>query len=165
MENTYTFKLPIGDWSSDGHGMCDYFLIRSNVPLEEVREAYLTIVDKLGTSLDSGTSNHEAPFSDYEDSKINSEQIAKLGLDVTKYKEFYKDRIEEVIEDKEGIFYEIDYLGSEDLASIFLDFMTTHAPHITLELISENHVELFPFYGSNKDGKHIGQFGYGLFSN
>lgn len=33
---TYTVKIPIGDWSNDGHGKCDYFYITSNKSASEI---------------------------------------------------------------------------------------------------------------------------------
>ena len=36
----HSFALPIGDWSGDGHGHCEWFTVRSNKPLEDVRKAH-----------------------------------------------------------------------------------------------------------------------------
>jgi hypothetical protein len=164
MENTYTFKLPIGDWSSDGHGYCENYLLSSNAPVQEVREAYFEAINKVGSSLDSATSGHEAICCEYEDSSINSEQLDELGLDINKYKEKYEDSLKELIDDEEGLYYEIEYLEPEDFVYIFIDFMQTHAPHISLKVLPENHVEMFPYCGYDSKNRHIGQFGYGLFS-
>ena len=37
------FKLPIGDWSEDGHNQCDYFIVNSNVPFKEIVTAYMAM--------------------------------------------------------------------------------------------------------------------------
>lgn len=40
MSNTYSFTIPIGDWSGDGHNACTYYQFTSNKPLQNVREAF-----------------------------------------------------------------------------------------------------------------------------
>lgn len=34
------FRLPIGDWSDDGHGKCEYFIVESNKPFAAVNKAW-----------------------------------------------------------------------------------------------------------------------------
>lgn len=46
MTEQYRFTIPIGDWSDDGHGKCEYFQFSSNLPVEEVREAYFVALEK-----------------------------------------------------------------------------------------------------------------------
>ena len=41
-------RFPIGDWSHDGHGQCDWFIISSNKTVEEVREIHFKCNDVLG---------------------------------------------------------------------------------------------------------------------
>ena len=36
----YEFKIPIGDWS----GNAEWYIIRSNKPVKEIRELYLKLV-------------------------------------------------------------------------------------------------------------------------
>ena len=43
-ELKYLFKLPIGDWSGDGHSMCEYIKIRTNKTIEEVREGHFDLI-------------------------------------------------------------------------------------------------------------------------
>ena len=54
----YQFKLPIGDWSSDGHCVCEYYLVSSNRPVEEVREAHYKINEKTGIDIESECSEY-----------------------------------------------------------------------------------------------------------
>lgn len=42
----YLFKLPIGDWSDDGHGYCKDFIIECNMPIEKVFDAYFITCEK-----------------------------------------------------------------------------------------------------------------------
>jgi len=80
----YKFSLPIGDWSDDGHGECDWFVIESNVPLEELREIYFETKKRTNASLDS--EEKRSPCSNHEGSQISKQQIKKLGLNPKNYK-------------------------------------------------------------------------------
>ena len=40
----YKFVIPIGDWSEDGHGKHDDYVVTSNKPVEAVREAHYRIL-------------------------------------------------------------------------------------------------------------------------
>jgi len=55
------FKLILGDWSDDGHGKTETFIVESNKPVDEAREAYFEAVKKTG--IDFG----EQVCRDYED--------------------------------------------------------------------------------------------------
>lgn len=142
--NMYKFKLPIGDWSDDGHGKCEYFMIESNKSVEDVRELYFDTVSNVNYSLD-GTSPY-SPCSDYEDGKITKEDIDGLGLNQDNYLEITE----------EG------YIGSKEFAELFIDFMCTHNEGLELKIVNDE-VKMFPFYGFDEKKRHIGQMGYGLF--
>lgn len=36
----FTYKLPIGDWSDDGHGKCEWYLVRSNKSARLIEAAF-----------------------------------------------------------------------------------------------------------------------------
>ena len=72
----YTFKIPIGDWSNDGHGIAEWYIIRSNKPVEEVRELYFQACKEFGFGLDTQYKN--APCVEYEDSIIPTETLHLL---------------------------------------------------------------------------------------
>lgn len=40
MDKIYKIKIPIGDWSDDGHGDCEYYKILSTHSVEDLRKAY-----------------------------------------------------------------------------------------------------------------------------
>lgn len=36
----YIYKFPIGDWSNDGHGKCEYFIVNAEKPIEDIKKAH-----------------------------------------------------------------------------------------------------------------------------
>ena len=144
----YKFKLPICDWSSDGHGRCDYFLILSNRPLNELREIYFATNKKVNLY---GLDGEYSPCSDYADNEISSEQIESLGLHPEDYDKF--------IEKYAGI----TQFSPKGFAQLFVDYIMLHNPQVVLEIVQEEPVEMFPFYGFDEQNRHIGHFGYGLY--
>ena len=145
----YKFKLPIGDWSNDGHGKCDWYIVQSNKPLEEVREAYFKAC-KL-----SGIEFHEYLCSDYEDGCISLDQIEyfkEIGIDVLPL-------LDEEFDEE---FKNDTYVGVDGFVSILFKFIIKYTPDLELDTINDG-LEMFPFYGFDHQNRHIGHLGYGLF--
>jgi hypothetical protein len=59
------FYIVLGDWSKDGHGKSEKVLIDSNIPMEELQEAYKKSCKKTGFDFS------ENVCADYEDQKIS----------------------------------------------------------------------------------------------
>jgi len=135
----YKFKLEIGDWSKDGHSQSEEYLIQSNVDVKELREIYFKTKKFNELSL-------EDICDDYEDNSISEEQIRGLGLDVEKYQPIIDNGVE-----------------PDDIIELFIDYIQTHNPEIYLKIINDN-IPSFHFYGFDEQKRHIGGFGYGLFS-
>ena len=75
---TNTWKIPIGDWSDDGHGKCDWFTVKSNFTVEKAREAYFKAVEASGLDIAKEIAH------DYEDSGV-SERITELLPEFLEY--------------------------------------------------------------------------------
>jgi hypothetical protein len=133
----YTFKIPIGDWSGDGHGQCDWFIATAAKPIEEVREAFFT-AKKLFPHLDPEQFCH-----DYEDSFVPSNIVAELAT--------------------KGIHIDSEDFDPEGMARVVVWFLNQGDPELSVELIPEADVPMLPFYGSDKKKRDIGFIGYGLF--
>lgn len=145
----YKFKISIGDWSGDGHGKADWFIINSNKPLQEVRELYFQACGKIGFTLDG---HHKlTPCSEYEDYTFPRETLDLLldfGIKL----------------DQDFIDYIFDNEctdGTEGFLEIVLAFIRTQDSELILEIVED--VEMFQFYGYDNKKRHIGYFGYGLF--
>ena len=142
----YEFKIPIGDWSGDGHNKVEWYIIRSNKPVKEIRELYFKACDKLGFTLDGH--NKLTPCSEYGDNHFDK-TILKLLLD-------FGIKIDNVLKEYIELTETID---SDGFIEIVLALINTQDPDLKLEIV--NH-ELFQFCGFDKN-KYIGYFGYGLF--
>lgn len=82
--STHKFEIPIGDWSHDGHGKCDYFTVESSEPLSYVNELYES-AKQIHPDL-----NPEEFCNDYEDSVIPEnvyKRMKLLGFDVERHTE------------------------------------------------------------------------------
>jgi hypothetical protein len=142
----YKFRLPIGDWSGAGHGKCEYYLIDSNKPVEEVREIHFLITLKTGVDIESFCN-------EYQDCRVSSEIIEaliSLGFGVHKLASTF-------------IEGEDSYFRSEDMREIWLFLLMKTDPTLKLEIAEENVIEMLPFYGDDAQGRSINFVGYGAF--
>lgn len=145
----YKFKLPIGDWSGDGHSVCDWYIIESNYTIEYIVEMYLQACEKLGFSLDGHGKG--APCSEYQDYVFPKETTqALLDFGVILDEEYIKCLLE---------FESTD--GSYVFAEIILALIRTQNPELILKIV-EDDIPILKHYDP-KSKKSIGFFGYGLF--
>lgn len=86
----YKFKLPIGDWSGDGHGHCEWFIVDSNKPFADVEKAFKAAKRKKALK----EVHPQTICSDYEETAVKPEVWAKLralGFAPFETKEEYSD--------------------------------------------------------------------------
>lgn len=135
--------MPIGDWSDDGHGKCDYYYIKSNKSVEEVRETHFQLLEKTGIDI-------EEICSEYEDSSIRLElfkSLVELGINIDKFDLPYKGNV--------GI-------SSENMCYLWTFLLMKTDETLRLEI--EDEPEMLPFYGYDDKKRHIGYVGYGCFN-
>lgn len=146
----YKFKIPIGDWSDDGHGKYKDYLIESNKPVEQIRELYFQACDKIGFSLDGSYKKRElTPQAEYEDYKFSRKTLQAL-LDFG------------VVLDEDTINYineQESTDGTELLCDIILAFIKTQDPQLEIIRMEEESCPMFQFYGFDNQKRHIGYFG------
>lgn len=136
----YKFRMSIGDWSDDGHGKHEDFIVSSNVPVQVVREAHFAMKDKLGFSI-------EDICNKYDDSAIEPELekiITSLGFKFQDY--------------DDGIAYTF----SDEMVELWIFLLQKVDPDLELKIIKDE-IPDFHFYGFDGQKRHIGQVGYGLF--
>lgn len=126
-------QIEIGDWSGDGHGKCQTFTFKSNLPAEDVREAYFTAREMYPEICP------ETFCDEYEDSVV-PEKVRKRAKTL-------------------GFKFPRDP-GPQDLAKFTAWFCMLGNPNLSLKLLK---VDRLAFYGVDKKNRHIGFIGYGMF--
>ena len=136
----YRFRMPIGDWSCDGHGRCDWYLCEANKPIEAVREAHFKITEVTNINI-------EKICSDYDDNSISSElyeNLRELGFVA-----------------EENLNEYIMYLYSADMATLWVLLLNKADPELKIELVNEDGIPMLPFYSFDQKNRHISFVGYG----
>ena len=111
----YKFKLPIGDWSQDGHNLCDYFTIESNVPVEECVDPYIEACQRWGIDKLCSECGYDTIDEDVRDFLVDE------GFNRDLFPEFPFDKIPEV-----------------DLAEIVINSIMMINGSICLEIINDD---------------------------
>ena len=137
------WRIPIGDWSDDGHGKCDWFIIKSNFTVEQAREAYFKSVEESKIDI----SNEIA--SEYEDTSVS-------GKVVETFPEFIEKKL--IFKDPDYEKYYVE--DSISLAEIVCLFIKRYNTEFEYEILN---IPMLPFYGYDEKNRHIGHIGYGLF--
>lgn len=149
----YKFELELGDWSDDGHGKTEDYLIHSNKPVEDVRESYFKAVGLTGINFGGEV------CSDYGDGELDLdlyEKFKELGyvFDEEKWDiEFNSKNICDSI-----------YVERSAFMDLALWFIKLGDSTLELKIIEKDPVDSFHFYGFDEKGRHIEFFGYGLFN-
>lgn len=132
----YKFRMSIGDWSNDGHGKHEDFVVESNAPVEVVREAHFVIKDVTGINI-------EKICRDYEDSSVP----------------------EEIVDELKDIGFEFECPGGtypEEMANLWIFLLQKANPVLELKIIKDK-IPTLHFYGFDEKKRHISFVGYGLF--
>ena len=163
----FKFKIPIGDWSADGHGKCEELVINCNYPVEAVQQAYKDSCQLTGVSFDHtdyrGRDWREADkyqvATGYLDCRITPEVEAifrEHGIEVRENDEYYGEyENEEDQEDREDV--EID--GVNHFLELLMTFIKLSLPNLQYEVVNDGLPYLNGYWN---DALNV-QFGYGLF--
>ncbi len=143
---THMIRFPIGDWSDDGHGKCEYFEVHSNHPVQHVREVHFKAPEVIGFNIGDMCRN-------YEECQLSTEVVTKLnaiGIDPNKF------LLDGEIDPED---YYMDY---ESLINIWLAILSYIDPTLELEVI-KSEAENINFYGMDEKNRHLETPGYGVF--
>lgn len=140
-ELKYRFRMPIGDWSDDGHGLCNWVLVASNKTVEEVREIHYQSKDRTGIDIE--------------------EICAEYGEDVVS--EDIKDKLAALgfaggTADNKNLM-----MSPDDMAALWVFILEKTDATLKLQILLEDELPMLPFYGFDDQGRHIGGVGYGTF--
>jgi hypothetical protein len=129
-------KFPIGDWSDDGHGKCDYFFATTRMDIKYVREAHFAAPSVIGFDIGDICRGYR----EFDISKSIEEKILAI----------FPDWQSESVDCPESLFYLwvrlLNYIDSD----------------LSLDPICED-AEPINFYGFDNKGRHLKTPGYGLF--
>lgn len=131
-------RFPIGDWSDDGHGKCDYFIASTHMTVQDVREAHFAAPRVLGFDIGD-------LCRDYCESSIND-----LTLD----------KIYEIYPEFEDIYAES--FTTKTMFDLWIKLLNHIDPELNLRSQEED-IENINFYGYDDKGRHLRVPGYGLF--
>jgi hypothetical protein len=143
-ELLYHFSIPIGDWSSDGHSLCDWYYYRSNKTLIQIREAYFQSMDKF-PDLNPGSI-----CSQYEEGDVEIEIYDEL---LNQFPALGK---EEVDRENDKVAISPDFM-----AEFVIQFIQHSLPEWEIEIMKQ--APMIPFFGYDDKKRHIDNWGYGLF--
>jgi hypothetical protein len=140
---THKINFPIGDWSDDGHGKCDWFLVESNKDVLAVREAHFQCPQILGFDIGDICSEYEVRALD---KKIHA-KLVEEGI--------FRNRH---FEDE----YEGEYeMSPESLMNLWTDILMYIDPELHLEICKPH--DCIHFYGFDDKKRHLSTPGYGLY--
>lgn len=126
--NEYIYKVPVGDYSHDGHGKSVQYIIKANYPFENLVEAYRNSCTKTGYGFESSCreNNSIALLCGYGDWCLTEDAITKfkeLGCTV---------EIEEKDEDDEEFYgeetYEPKHLEHKECFDLVMWFISLSMP-------------------------------------
>lgn len=155
----YKFKVPIGDWSSDGHSKCDEYILCCNYSVETVRQAY-----KDSCSLTGVQFNHNEDYTGIIGNKYGTERHICTEYDNPYISQFAYDILVEkgldlthLDKDDDEDYYIIG--DSKEFLDILMNFIKLSLPDLEFELMGED----LPYLNGYWNKELNVQFGYGLF--
>ena len=148
------FKIVLGDWSDDGHGKYEHYIIQANKPVNEVQEAYKKSCQLTGVSFnDSGN--------DYTGRNYTHEEQEKFHVCTNYEQNVISKEVVEVFrswncpfELQDGYVEDID-----EFVQLLLWFISLSLPDLKTEFIDD----VIPVFNGYWDENLNVQIGYGLF--
>lgn len=164
----YLCKVPVGDWSKDGHSQHKDFYVSSNYPVKDMQQAYRDTCKKIGLQLNhsdnymgiDGADKHDSKdkwrflLTEYEQSSID-EKAVKILLD----NGFDFGRVDGERDENDKMILQEVYFYDEGVFDLFLWFVSFSMPNdFSWEEVVQDAV---PIVGWWSDLNH--QIGYGVY--
>jgi hypothetical protein len=152
----HVIKIPIGDWSDDGHGKCDIYKIESNYPVGDLQNAY-----KASCKLTGVQFNHNQDYTGLKPS-YRSERLICTEYEDGSVSSFAQEVFEEFGCTDKFLLEEGYFDGTKHFTKVLLWFIGLSMPKDWVwNLIAED--DNIPYLnGFWNDNLNV-QFGYGLF--
>ena len=142
----YDIKFTLGDYSRDGHGMFDDYIVESNKPVEHLRELHFSCIETLGFDIGD-------MCRDYEDNQLD-ESI----FDILREHNILDDESLYLLQTNE---YNIE--DPDELLGIWLSVLIHLDPSLTLLVKTPDEIPSMHFYGYDEKRRHLNNPGYGLY--
>lgn len=139
-------KFTLGDYSNDGHGMYDDYVIESNKPIEHLRELHFSCIEKLG--FDIGDMCRE----------YGERELSQHIFDILKEQKILNDEEAYQLETNEFIIEDPD-----ELVGIWLAILLHLDNTLTLRVKDSDEIPSMHFYGYDEKRRHLNNPGYGLY--
>lgn len=165
------FKVPIGDWSKDGHNQSEDFYVYCNYPVEAMRQAYKDTCKKIGLQMNHnenytgieglGYRTWRYLLTEYEESSISEDAVEILLNHGFKFSE--DELPSDEFEYHDGRFIAVSSVSAstETVFKLFMWFISYSMPK-DFEW-EELNLEAEPIVGYWNKGLNQ-QIGYGVFS-
>lgn len=149
-------RFQIGDWSDDGHGKCDSFIVDFHVhDLNRIREAHYKAKEVLGFDIGDLCAR-------YEESTIEGEKLERLfEIGVLSEKKLNEELLEFDRDEQSNIVSLSP--DAYEMCQIWVDILNHIDPELKGEIIPEDPIPTINFYGVDQQGRHVYTPGYGLF--
>jgi len=154
-----TFKIVVGDWSQDGHEKYQFVHFKTNLTAQEVREAYLAGVKKVGIGLhppEDGES-HDVVLAEYGDDHVDvptADRLKAAGVDLDKTGAFRGECYR-----SGGRALEAYSFTPDNVAALFLELAKVARPDMQYELVDDVVECVNGYY---REGFNM-NLGYGVF--
>ena len=160
-------KIPIGDWSGDGHGKVENIFIESNTPVKTLQQGYKDSCKLTGIAFNyngSVTEDYTGLNLKWDHPEAKDRRIATEYLSATISKLAEKILLNHGIDvragfedaDKDELIY---FDGSEHFVKILMKFIKLSVPSFEYSIVKEEVPVLNGYWNPNLNV----QFGYGLF--
>ena len=142
----YDIKFTLGDYSRDGHGQFDDYIVESNKPVEHLRELHFSCIETLGFDIGD-------MCRDYEDNQLDESIFDIL-------------REHNILDDESLYLLQTNKYNIEDpdeLLGIWLSILIHLDPSLTLLVKTPDEIPSMHFYGYDEKRRHLNNPGYGLY--
>lgn len=143
----HEMEFAIGDWSGDGHSMCDKFRVKVNKTTQEVREIHFEFEANHHNLL----SNLCSEYQELEIRDYLIEELVDMGF------LSQEDDILVYVNDK-------DRPKPEEILNLWLALLKFQDSSFEYEVIPPSQINTMHFYGYDEKGRHISQIGYGIYT-
>lgn len=120
-----TFKVTVGDWSHDGHGLTDTFIVNSSITSEQLKTAIKATADMLDMDYTDHTYFFRLNYcSDYENNKFPVSILNAMDFDL--------DTLDDIVDPDD----ETAYIGPEDWMRIHIHMAKRIYPDAVIEIVN-----------------------------